>query len=169
MNVRVILSAILSIIIFFCNAQNINKDSLFKAEMRAEKKLYNEARVRIILIGLPYMAMTTGVNLTLANFYTKPIQYAYVSVKGIDTSGHIVGTEVCNMKGPIKPNMEMEEDFGTLFYLTPIDSYEISKVVLQYTDGTKWTVPPSLLPKVCTLHKSQEEIDEIVRKAMRGQ
>jgi hypothetical protein len=153
-------------IIVHSQAQYVNQDSLLKAEMQAEKKLYNTAKVRVILIGLPYMAATTGVNLRVANFSNKIIKYAYVSVKGIDTSQQVVGTEICKMKGPIKPQMEMEEDFGTLFYLTEMERYEIIKITLDYTDGTKWTVPHNLLSKVCILHKSQQEIDDKVRAAM---
>lgn len=155
-------------IVLTMQAQYVNQDSLFKAEMRAEKKLYNSAKVRVILIGLPYMAATTGVNLRLANFSNKIIKYAYVSVKGIDTNQHVVGTEVCKVKGPIRPQMEMEEDFGTLFYLTEMDRYEIPKIVVLYPDGTKWTVPSNLLPKVCILDKSQKEIDDKVRAAIEG-
>lgn len=106
-------------IVFTTHAQYVNMDSLVKAEDRAIKKLYTSTRVRITLIGIPGQ-VGYGVNLSIANYSKQNIKNAYVWVKAIDTAKRTVGTEMVTMKGILKPGMEYEQEYLTLFYLSPL-------------------------------------------------
>jgi len=89
-----------------------------------------------------------GFNISLTNFNTKTIKYAFITVTATNPVDDKVGSKTVKAVGPIKQNDIGSYEFENIIYSRTAKYLSIDLIKIQYMDGTLKTIPKSEIQNI---------------------
>lgn len=114
-------------------------------EIRAKQDSLEKARTALNIVkqgfgilefGFPSDDYSAGLRISVMNMSKKTIKYLWVSMNAYNAVDDIIGTKTVQCVGPIPYQETGSYEFENVFYTRVFDSGKLTKLRIQYMDGT---------------------------------